>query len=137
MRLCFVAILIFLVGCNQSTGGTSSLAKPATPVTAKNLWDTWTTSDNYIMYLQDGQIGGSFFHTYIYPTGEDCSCTISMTGTETTGGYTVSACFYVVGTGNSLHDIGCAGFDDSGTFVKTSTKLTMCRNSNSTCTDYF
>lgn len=121
-KLLMILITLVLAACADS-GGSSGAGAAAT----KSLFGIWTRTDLAIsMNLTGGSIG-SFTLQWTLSSGHKCNSIITISGSENSGGYSVSSSVYVGGTGNGV-DPGCSSLNEVGTFSKSGNVLTICTN---------
>lgn len=125
LRTLILASLIIFLGCSKSGGGDSSSP-------SKALFSVWTDkTTGHILDLSQGYFGtGTMF--FEFATGAKCQCVLTISGTETTGNYSLASCGWVSGTGTG--DPGCSGVNQSGGFSNTNAALQICNIAG--CTYY-
>lgn len=110
---------IILTGCK----GSLLPSEQASEVTPKDLFSSeWTSTPNDTLAWDMSQASFSADNTVTINVAPNfqCSCTMHITGTETSGAYNTYACT-AVGV-----DPGCSDYNASGTYTKTAEVLTMC-----------
>lgn len=122
MRLILTFSFIFLIGCGKSSGGDDSSS-------AKGLFSVWTDHSNgHVLDLTQGYFGTSTMY-FLFPTGGKCQCVLTMSGTDSSGNYTLASCGYMAGTGTG--DPGCAAVDQTGGFSNVNSSLQVCPTAQS------
>jgi len=114
-----ILVSLLTVGCagsgGSSGGGTASV---------KSLASNWTRSDNTLsLNLTNIQIGVPLTFNFTFTSGAICQCSITVTGLEASGNYTVSSCNY---TGGGSGNPGCASLNSTGTYSKPASQLSIC-----------
>ncbi len=118
MRL-LIAFLLILSGCAK--GGDAA----TTAASSKSLFSIWTDSNGFILDLTAASIGTSTLKLY-FATGEKCNCVLDLIGSQAAGNLVMSSCTYQAGTGTSMADPGCALLNNSSTYSKPASVLTIC-----------
>lgn len=115
--------LMFLVLAACAKGGSGDSGGGAT----KDLFDIWTRDDLALtLDLRSGTFG-AFTMTWTLSDGSHCTSTINVSGSQSSGSYSVSGSVY---SGGGSGDPGCSSLDDTGTYSKTATILTICSSTN-------
>lgn len=115
----FLAVAALISGCAKENGSTPS----------KNLFSLWTADANQATLDLRAANFGSQTIGFLFVGGASCSCTMNISGSQSSGTYTLSGCSYVSGGGG---DPGCASLNGSGTYTNAGAVLSICTSSCST-----
>ena len=109
-----VFVLILIQGCSSSDDA------PA----VKDLFSLWTEDGTGAIYdFTGGTLNNFFPFTLVFSGGEECDCDLTMLGTQTVGNWVLNSCVYDFGSGSA--DPGCNSLNQTGTYSKTNTILTI------------
>jgi hypothetical protein len=122
MKCVLLVLAFFGLGCAQGGGSSSSGTTP------KSIFSLWTATDLSLTFDITGQTFGTFGVAFVLSSGEQCNTTVNVSGSETSGTYSISGSTYVPSTGGGS-DPGCAGFNQSGNYSKSGSDLTFCSTS--------
>lgn len=120
-----VAALI-LTACGGESGGSDS---------NKDLFSLWKTDQGGAMDLSSGALGVEMGYSIFMEDGAECNCDLRLLGDQSSGNYILNSCSHTYGTGSGEETPNCNALDNTGTYSKTTSTLTIC-NSESNCTDY-
>jgi hypothetical protein len=121
MKKLLTLVLLFSFGCAPSGGGSSGSS-------SKSLFALWTATDNTFSFDITGKTYGSFPMLLTLASGEQCTMTATISGTESSGAYGLSGSTYVPSTGGGV-DPGCASMNQSGNYTKSGSDLQFCSTS--------
>ena len=108
---------------NQNDSNQDSQPEPE----PKNLFSAWALkAGGFVLDLTGVDFGTSVFG-FIFTNGELCAAVISIGGTQTQGTGVISGSSYVAGTGSGFNP-GCARFNGTYEYTKTSDILSLCQN---------
>lgn len=113
-----IFIFLFVIGCAKSSDNAAA---------DKALFSSWTRNDQAISFDFTGKNFGSFITIWTFSGGAKCNSTITMSGSEASGYYSIASSTYVVGTGSGT-DPGCASLNETGTYQKNGSVLNICTN---------
>ena len=122
MRVCLAVLFtlgLTMVGC--SGGGGSSKTK--------GLFSVWTRPDNSLTIDMSSMTFGTQTVRVTLSGGEQCECSVTLTGGQTSGLYSIDDSTYVPSTGGGS-DPGCSALDESGTYRNENATLTLCASIN-------
>lgn len=115
--------LIPLISCGGGGGGGGD----------KDLFSLWTeVGDDLTIDFTGESLGVPFQLVFVSTDDSQCECSFTLSGTQTSGTFTIEACTHIPGTGPG--DPGCNGLNDTGTYSKTSTTLTATDSSGESTT---
>ncbi len=118
IKAIYIIMIFMLCSCGAANGGGGGSA------TNKNLFSIWTRTDLAIsLDLRSESLATPATFAVTFSSGATCSCTATMTGTQSAGNYSLAGCAYVSGGSG---DPGCAGLDETGTFTKSALVLNLC-----------
>lgn len=130
------SLMLFVAGCGDK-GGTLTLTmeskSPANDTSGENsskpILSLWTDASNsfYQVDLRSAKYDLNSTMTVNFITGESCTCSVLIKGTESSGAITISSC-----SGNSSY---CSSFNiASGNYTKSSANLLqVCDSGNTSC----
>lgn len=102
--------LLTLVSCIEDDGsdGDVNLANgPAVEASSASLFSRWQRrTDHSILDLTRARFHSLFNFVLEHPDGGRCNCTLTISGSENSGTFTLSGCRYQFGGGA---DPGCSG----------------------------
>ena len=114
IKLFLIIGVIVLSACGSDGGGGAT----------KSLLSTWTSEDNSItLDLTGVTLNQSAPFSFIFASGEICTCGSILTGSMTAGNYALASCTYQSGGSG---DPGCAALNSSGTYSQSGVNLTFC-----------
>lgn len=117
--------MLLLASCGGGGGGGNS------PKDLFSLWNVVATDAP--LDLRGGDFSTPLPISFYFVGGEQCNCTLTVLGTQSSGSYVLNFCAYQLGSGAS--DPGCNALNDTGSYSKTSSILTI-TNSSMVSTDY-
>lgn len=129
--LLLIFSLVFF-GCGGGGGGTNANGPGASPG-EKSLFSLWTDPNTgFFIDLTGGTFGVPIPITFIFSGGGQCDCKFKVTGSEQSGSYMISDCFY---SGGGNGNPGCNLLNQAGTYTKSGNTLTACA-AGGDCTTY-
>lgn len=126
VNIIMILIYFSLLGCGSSDGDGAS----------KSIFAQWTRDDDtFSLDLTGSSFDVPFIINFTYASGELCSCTAIVSGSEAAGAATVSSCSYA---GGGSGDPGCSIWENGTapyTYTKSGAALRLC-DSISSCGNY-
>lgn len=122
MKLLILITALIFAGCagNKSSSGDGT--------TSKSIFSVWTRDDMTLTINMTSGSFGSFPVQWGFAAGQKCNSTVTISGTEASGNYSVTSSTYAAGTGTPATDPGCSSLNQVGTYNKASTTLNICTN---------
>lgn len=115
--------LIAITSCSSSDSSTPS----------KDLFSLWNdTADDSPLDLTGGSLGVEMTFNVFFAGGEECSCDLTLLGTQSSGSWVLNSCSYVFGSGAA--DPGCNAVNDTGTYTNVNALLTIIDSTGDTDT---
>lgn len=112
-----LSIVLALSGCGKKDGGSNEAAAD------KSLFSKWTaTTNGFPLDLTGGKIGANQL-IIAFANGSSCTLTLTLTGGQTAGQYSVTNSTYA---GGGPGDPGCSTLNETGSYGKSASELTMC-----------
>ncbi len=116
----------------------AACAKESDTITVqkKSIFSVWTRSNNTLsVNLSGGSLNVPFSLKVTFASGEECNTSITFSGSEESGSYSITGSTYVSGTGSGT-DPGCSSLNEVGTYVRENVSLKFCANGG-TCTLFY
>ncbi len=124
----FVFVFFFAGLIASCGGGGGGDAAPA----PKSLFSLWkTTNGTGVIDLSKGSFSQPIPFFMTFSSGAQCVCNFMFVGDQSSGGWSLSQCVYVPGSGTG--DPGCSGENTAGTYTLINNILTLCDNSSQSC----
>jgi hypothetical protein len=133
--LATICVLLLTFSCKKDAA--SAITSATSTDTSKELFSSSWSVSNSAWYLDwgNGNLTGSSFTSWVhYSAGGTCTCTTTITGTETAGTY-LNDCSVGTQVSGTPTTSTCDGLDYSptGSYTNVSGILTLCRSTGS-CT---
>jgi hypothetical protein len=116
----------------------AACAKDSDTITVqkKSVFSIWTSTGNTISAnLTGGSLNIPFPLSFTLSTGERCDTSVTFSGTEESGNYSITGSSYASGTGGGT-DPGCGALNEIGTYSREGVSLKLCKNGGG-CTLYY
>jgi len=118
--LLYICLALSLVACDKDDDNPAD----------KNLFSLWTNdATGSYLDLSGMSIGDTKLFTLFYVDNSACTCELTFIGRQTDGVYALAAC--KLDTPNYYHD--CAAENETGTYSKPASQLTICSNVSLDC----
>ena len=120
MTLLFLSLTIVSCGSNGSDGKDATQQREV----EKSILDLWVSTDesSYVDFT-DLEFNTPSAIDIFYGSGEICSCTLVISGSESSGKFNVTSCFY---NGGGSGDPGCFSNNSSNPYTKKEGILRIC-----------
>lgn len=118
-----ILIAIMMTACGGSDGSDGSSPEPE----EKSLFSIWknTEDEDDVIDFEDGSLGEEIPFQFIYPDGAVCTCTLELSGSQTSGNFILNSCEYESFT-SGYGDPGCNDLNGTGTYSIDNDILTIC-----------
>lgn len=94
------------------------------PTASKDLFSSWANDDgSEVIDMTGGTFGSGYTFAFSLTTGERCSCSLAIGGTQASATAVLTGCAYVSGGGGNP---GCASLNRAYTMTNAAAKLTIC-----------
>ncbi len=117
-------IAVMLTACG---GGGSDSGGGSPEPEEKSLFSIWTNTEDEddVIDFEEGSLGEEMPFTFTYPDGAVCTCTLELSGSQTSGNFILNSCEFDRFS-TQYDDPGCNDLNGTGTYSVDNDILTIC-----------